>query len=55
MASIHSMEIRGIRSFGSDASDEEKIKFLSPITCIVGQNGCGKTVRLRIYSESSMF
>ncbi|CAB3360173.1 Hypothetical predicted protein [Cloeon dipterum] len=43
MASIHSLSIRGIRSFGIDAEDEETIKFMSPITCIVGQNGCGKT------------
>ncbi|XP_059483386.1 DNA repair protein RAD50 [Neocloeon triangulifer] len=43
MASIHSLNIRGIRSFGTDNDDEQAIKFISPITCIVGQNGCGKT------------
>ncbi|KAJ8731456.1 hypothetical protein PYW07_004620 [Mythimna separata] len=35
--------IRGIRSFGPDDSDEQGISFESPLTLILGQNGCGKT------------
>lgn len=41
MASISKMSICGIRSFSPDA--EETIEFYSPLTMIVGANGCGKT------------
>jgi DNA repair protein RAD50 len=35
------MQIRGIRSFSPDR--DETIEFYSPLTMIVGSNGCGKT------------
>lgn len=41
MASINKLSIRGIRSFSP--AQEELIEFYSPITMIVGENGCGKT------------
>ncbi|KAJ9585795.1 hypothetical protein L9F63_002432 [Diploptera punctata] len=37
------MLIQGIRSFGPEESDSQRIKFHSPLTLILGQNGCGKT------------
>lgn len=43
MSTISKLEIRGIRSFGCESGDVQKIKFHSPLTLIVGQNGCGKT------------
>ncbi|EXJ83481.1 DNA repair protein RAD50 [Capronia coronata CBS 617.96] len=41
MSRLHSMEISGIRSFAVQPA--EKIKFETPLTLIVGQNGSGKT------------
>lgn len=41
MASLGKMSIRGIRAFSPDR--EETIEFYSPLTMIVGANGCGKT------------
>lgn len=41
MSSISKMQIRGIRSFSPDR--DETIEFYSPLTMIVGANGCGKT------------
>jgi DNA repair protein RAD50 len=41
MASIDKLSIRGIRSFSPN--DEMTIEFYSPLTMIVGANGCGKT------------
>lgn len=38
---ITKMQIRGIRSFSP--KEDETIEFYSPLTMIVGQNGCGKT------------
>ncbi|XP_052902033.1 DNA repair protein RAD50 [Anopheles moucheti] len=43
MSTIHKLEIRGIRSFGVEREDVQQINFRSPLTLIVGQNGCGKT------------
>ncbi|CAB3221833.1 unnamed protein product [Arctia plantaginis] len=43
MAVVKSLAIRGIRSFGPEDSDEQAISFESPLTLILGQNGCGKT------------
>ncbi|KAI8436566.1 hypothetical protein MSG28_010093 [Choristoneura fumiferana] len=43
MAGIKSLAVRGIRSFGPDKSDEQSISFHTPLTLILGQNGCGKT------------
>lgn len=41
MACIEKMSIRGIRSFSPNR--DETIEFYSPLTVIVGENGCGKT------------
>ncbi|CAN0505415.1 unnamed protein product, partial [Ectocarpus sp. 12 AP-2014] len=41
MASIHKLSIRGIRSFSHER--EQVIEFYTPLTMIVGANGCGKT------------
>eukprot|EP01038_Epipyxis_sp_PR26KG_P002143 gene2143-3044_t len=41
MSSISKMQLRGIRSFSPD--HDEIIEFYSPLTMIVGANGCGKT------------
>ncbi|XP_033607955.1 DNA repair protein RAD50 [Cryptotermes secundus] len=43
MAHLDRLLIQGIRSFGPDDGDAQRIKFLSPLTLILGQNGCGKT------------
>lgn len=43
MAVVKSLVIRGIRSFGPEDADEQAISFESPLTLILGQNGCGKT------------
>lgn len=41
MACIEKMSLRGIRSFSPNR--DETIEFYSPLTMIVGANGCGKT------------
>eukprot|EP00752_Nemacystus_decipiens_P005268 g4778.t1 len=41
MASINKLSIRGIRSFSHER--EQVIEFYTPLTMIVGSNGCGKT------------
>lgn len=43
MSRIERLRIQGIRSFGPDEKDGAQIKFFSPLTLILGQNGCGKT------------
>lgn len=43
MSKLMRLNIMGIRSFGTDEGDLQKIKFDSPLTLIQGQNGCGKT------------
>lgn len=43
MAGVKSLAVRGIRSFGPEDSDEQRISFDRPLTLILGQNGCGKT------------
>ncbi|KAK4329104.1 hypothetical protein Pmani_000515 [Petrolisthes manimaculis] len=55
MSRIEKMSIQGIRSFGPD--DQRKINFFSPLTLILGQNGCGKTTiieSLRYISTGDM-
>jgi DNA repair protein RAD50 len=42
MASVNKLSIRGVRSF-SPEDTEQVVEFLSPLTIIVGANGCGKT------------
>lgn len=41
MALLECVVIRGIRSFTPER--EEKLKFSTPVTLLLGQNGCGKT------------
>ena len=41
MAEISKLTIQGIRSFSPNKG--KTIKFLKPLTIIVGNNGCGKT------------
>ena len=41
MSSIQKLNIRGIRSF--EEQTPESIEFFTPLTLVVGQNGCGKT------------
>ncbi|CAH0715635.1 unnamed protein product, partial [Brenthis ino] len=43
MAGIKSLAVRGIRSFGPEDNDEQRVSFEKPLTLILGQNGCGKT------------
>ncbi|XP_065201828.1 DNA repair protein RAD50 [Planococcus citri] len=43
MSSIDRLLLQGIRSFGPDDRDKQGIKFSTPLTLILGQNGCGKT------------
>uniref|UniRef100_A0A1A9V356 Zinc-hook domain-containing protein n=1 Tax=Glossina austeni TaxID=7395 RepID=A0A1A9V356_GLOAU len=43
MSTIERLSIQGIRSFGANADDTQTIRFTSPITLILGENGCGKT------------
>ncbi|XP_059049684.1 DNA repair protein RAD50 [Achroia grisella] len=43
MAGVKSLAVRGIRSFGPEEVDEQRIIFDKPLTLILGQNGCGKT------------
>lgn len=43
MAHLHKLAIQGIRSFGPEDGDQQRINFHSPLTLILGQNGCGKT------------
>lgn len=40
MSSVDKLQIRGIRSFSPNK--DETIEFYSPLTMIVGANGCGK-------------
>ena len=37
------LQVQGIRSFGPGHEDRQNIEFFSPLTLILGQNGCGKT------------
>ena len=41
MSCFDKLTISGVRSFGPD--DKGVIKFSSPLTLILGENGCGKT------------
>lgn len=43
MSTIDRLQIQGIRSFGGNAGDAQVIRFHSPVTLILGENGCGKT------------
>ncbi|XP_016990537.1 DNA repair protein RAD50 [Drosophila rhopaloa] len=43
MSSIDKLSIQGVRSFGSNSEDLQSITFSSPVTLILGENGCGKT------------
>ena len=43
MCTIEKMAIQGVRAFGCEKEDQQKIAFDRPVTLILGQNGCGKT------------
>lgn len=43
MAKLDRLKICGIRSFGPNEEDIQNISFSSPVTLILGENGCGKT------------
>ena len=42
MSHIKKLSVLGMRSFGPD--EPKMIEFSTPLTLILGQNGCGKTV-----------
>ena len=43
MSSFEKLSLQGVRSFGPQEQDRQQVKFDSPLTIIVGRNGCGKT------------
>lgn len=43
MAQLSRIQICGIRSFGPYEENMQEVKFKSPVTLILGQNGSGKT------------
>jgi DNA repair protein RAD50 len=43
MAKLAKLHLSGIRSFGPYEDQAQQMKFASPLTLILGQNGCGKT------------
>lgn len=43
MSSVNTLQIYGIRSFGPEDDDRATVKFATPLTLILGANGCGKT------------
>ena len=42
MSKICKLKITGIRSFAPE--DSQVVDFYTPLTLILGENGCGKTV-----------
>jgi DNA repair protein RAD50 len=52
MSSFVDMNIMGVRSFDS-MGNGETIKFLTPLTLIVGTNGCGKTTIIECLKYSA--
>ncbi|KAI3378089.1 hypothetical protein SNEBB_008227, partial [Seison nebaliae] len=43
MSYLDTLTIQGVRSYGVNEEDRQEIKFLRPLTIIVGMNGSGKT------------
>ena len=43
MSYFDKLLIQGIRSFGPGENERQQVRFDSPLTIIVGRNGCGKT------------
>ncbi|KAK4876667.1 hypothetical protein RN001_009173 [Aquatica leii] len=43
MATVEKLILFGLRSFGPHEEDKQTIKFASPLTLFLGENGCGKT------------
>lgn len=43
MAQLVKMQLCGIRSFGPYETDMQEVKFQTPVTLFLGQNGSGKT------------
>ncbi|XP_059141794.1 DNA repair protein RAD50-like [Physella acuta] len=43
MSTVDLLGIQGIRSFGCEAADFQRVRFFKPLTLILGPNGTGKT------------
>ena len=54
MARLGGLLIQGIRSFGPDEQDRQVIHFNSPLTLILGRNGCGKTTIIEALKYSTI-
>ncbi|XP_022667082.1 DNA repair protein RAD50-like isoform X1 [Varroa destructor] len=57
MSRISKLSIRGIRGFGPEESDTQRITFTPPLTLILGHNGAGKSTIiecLRMMTTSDM-
>lgn len=46
MSTLKALALSGIRSFGPEEEDRQRISFTRPLTLILGENGCGKTTLL---------
>jgi hypothetical protein len=46
MSSLDKMSVQGIRSFGPKDQDTQIITFFTPVTLIVGPNGCGYRISI---------
>jgi DNA repair protein RAD50 len=53
MSCINKMTIQGIRSYGPKDQDTQIIEFFTPVTLIIGQNGCGKFIFLFLSKSSN--
>ena len=51
MSAVSKLAIRGVRAFSPD--DEQAIEFYTPLTMIVGANGCGKTTIIECLKYST--
>ena len=52
MSKINKLGITGIRNFS--AEKEQRVDFSTPLTLILGQNGCGKTVSIKVRLKFSI-
>ncbi|MPC81536.1 DNA repair protein RAD50 [Portunus trituberculatus] len=50
MSHVSRLAILGVRSFGTD--EHKVVEFNRPLTLILGQNGCGKTLRAEVGMSS---
>lgn len=46
MSSLRAISLCGVRSFGCEEADRQRVSFSRPLTLILGENGCGKTTLL---------